>query len=206
VGKQLLHPQSADPWLWGGAAILGASLLDKRVDSWALNHSNLAGFAKLGNAMPVLLGVGALAALADDGFGMTVLKSGGIALAANTVLRAAVGRARPEEAKGPTSFHPFSANSLKSGFPSNHVTTAFALATPLAQHYDMPWLYGLATITAIGRVQSRQHWLSDTVAGGVLGYAVGSVLTDEYKERGRGSNARREIFVSPNSAAVRWRW
>jgi membrane-associated phospholipid phosphatase len=206
AGKQLTHPQSAEPWLWGGAAVFGASLLDKRANAWAQNHSNLRGVSKLGNAMPFILGAGALATTMDDGVGTVALKSAGITLATSIVLRTAVGRSRPEEGLGNTSFHPFSATSMKSGFPSNHVSTAFALATPLAQHYDAPWLYGLATITAIGRVQGRQHWLSDTVAGGVLGYAVGSVLSDEYKESGRGLNTKRQFLASPNSVAVRWRW
>ncbi len=209
AGDQLTHPQSKEPWLWGAAAVLGAAVFDKRADNWAVNHSNLNSIAKVGNAMPLLLGVGALAALADDGvdgIGMASLKSGGIALVANTMLRAGIGRARPIDGQGAQNFAPFSASSWKSGFPSNHTTAAFALATPLAQHYDAPWLYGLATITAIGRVQSRQHWLSDTVAGGVLGYAIGSVLTDEYRERGRGGNAKRELLASPNSVGIRWRW
>ncbi len=209
VGDQLTHPQSKEPWLLGAAAVLGAAVIDKRADAWAANHTNLNGIAKVGNAIPLLLGAGALVTLMDDGMdgiGMTALKSGGIALIANTMLRAGIGRDRPIDGQGPQSFSPFSANSLKSGFPSNHTTAAFALAAPLAQHYDAPWLYGLATVTAIGRVQSRQHWLSDTVAGGVLGYAVGSVLTDEYKERTHSGKAKREFLASPNSVAVRWHW
>jgi membrane-associated phospholipid phosphatase len=206
VGAQLTHSQSKEPWLWGAAAVLGASLLDKKADSWAVNHSSLTGVAKLGNAMPLFLGVGALATSMDDGVGVAALKAGGIALAANTVLRSAVGRSRPEEGLGSHNFSPFRATSLKSGFPSNHVAAAFALATPLAQYYDAPWLYGFASVTAIGRVQGRQHWLSDTVAGGVLGYAVGSVLTDEYKSRSANGSKKREFLASPSSVAVRWHW
>jgi membrane-associated phospholipid phosphatase len=52
---------------------------------------------------------------------------------------------------------------------------AFAIATPFAQAYDQPWLYGLAASTAVGRLQSREHWLSDTVVGGLMGYAIGSL-------------------------------
>lgn len=209
VSDQLTHPQSKEPWLLGAAAVLGAAVLDKRADAWAVSHTNLNGIAKVGNVIPLLLGAGALATLVDDGMdgvGMTALKSGGIALLANTMLRAGIGRGRPIDGQGTQSFSPFGANSLKSGFPSNHTTAAFALAAPLAQHYDAPWLYGLATVTAIGRVQSRQHWLSDTVAGGVLGYAIGSVLTDEYKERNYSGKAKREFLASPNSVAVRWNW
>ena len=45
-----------------------------------------------------------------------------------------------------------------------------------AEEYDAPWLYGLAAVTNLARVGSRNHWLSDTVAGSALGYAIGRVF------------------------------
>jgi len=56
---------------------------------------------------------------------------------------------------------------------------AFALATPFAQQYNQPWLYGLAGLSAVGRIQERDHWLSDTVAGGLMGYAIGSITQQQ---------------------------
>jgi len=55
------------------------------------------------------------------------------------------------------------------------VAVAFALARPFAQQYNQPWLYGLAGLSAVGRIQKREHWFSDTVAGGLMGYAIGSI-------------------------------
>jgi membrane-associated phospholipid phosphatase len=92
----------------------------------------------------------------------------------------------------------FAGNASESGFASNHVATAFALVTPFAQQHDMPWLYGLAAATSFGRVQKREHWVSDTVAGAFLGYAIGSMLTDQHKQ----SSMR--LSVTPQSVEANW--
>jgi membrane-associated phospholipid phosphatase len=209
TGQQLTHADTQTPWLWGAGLVVGAALMDTRADRWALHRAPAGAAVKWGNAVPLLLGLGALTDLQGDGVGWTALKSVAFALGANQVLRAGVGRARPNQELGSQHFEPFSAQGLKSGFASNHTAAAFALATPFAQTYDMPWLYGAAGLTAIGRVQSRQHWLSDTVAGGVLGYAIGSVLTDEHRQNGQTNPTNPtnpQWWVGPNSIATRWSW
>ncbi|MEC9345302.1 MAG: phosphatase PAP2 family protein [Pseudomonadota bacterium] len=59
-------------------------------------------------------------------------------------------------------------------FPSGHATTLFALAMALA--FLLPgWrrvLFVLAAIGAVGRIAAGAHFLSDIVAGAVLGAAV----------------------------------
>jgi membrane-associated phospholipid phosphatase len=186
--------------------VLGASLLDKKVDRWALNHSAGSSVAKLGNAVPLLLGLGALADLSGGGVGWTALQSAGFAFTANSALRVGLGRARPSEDRGNRAFDPLTAQGISSSFPSNHTAVAFALATPFAQTYDMPWLYAVAGLTGLGRVQSRQHWLSDTVAGGVLGYAIGSVMSDEHKQNVLNNKSGRQLLLSPNGVAAKWWW
>jgi membrane-associated phospholipid phosphatase len=101
------------------------------------------------------------------------------ALGANLVTKAVVGRSRPDENLGPWAFNGPSSSSSQSSFASNHVTVAMALATPFAKRYNQPWLYGLAALTGLGRVQSKEHWASDTVAGGMLGYAFGSLALEQ---------------------------
>ena len=79
------------------------------------------------------------------------------------------------------------------------IAIAFALATPYAQEHNMPWLYAVAASTALGRVQQREHWLSDTVAGAMLGYAIGSLLTDQQHER---SSVR--LSLTPTTITAQW--
>lgn len=58
-------------------------------------------------------------------------------------------------------------------FPSGHTAAAFALATSLGDAIDRPWarvgLYALAAGTGWARMEAEAHWLSDVLAGAVIG-------------------------------------
>ena len=101
-------------------------------------------------------------------------------------LKYAFGRARPS---GPNSsstrYYPFSSryalfsNSFlfstngppTASFPSGHTAIAFAVITPYAQNYHMPWLYTLPVLVGVSRIIAVDgHWASDVVAGGFLGW------------------------------------
>ena len=206
TAQELTHPDSVQPWARGLGLVLASSALDDKANRWALNHTNLGSIAKLGNSVPLILGLGALADLGANGVGATALQSAGFAYATNAVIRVGFGRARPREEQGNGHFDAFTAQGLKSSFASNHTAVAFALATPFAQAYDMPWLYGLASLTALGRVQAREHWLSDTVAGGVLGYAIGSVMFDQHSKNAAQQSHGRQLLISPTGVAAKWWW
>ena len=195
-------------WLWAGGAILASSLLDKPLDNWAQNHQG-GTTAKLGtatNALPVALALGA--GLLYTGIGgqpaastaETALKAAGYTLAANLATRYVVGRARPIDEQGSFSFSGFNSQAAQSGFPSNHMAIAFAVVTPFAQQHDMPWLYVAAGATAFGRVQKRDHWASDTVAGAFMGYAIGSLLSDQ---QNRSPSAMR-LSLTPQAVVANW--
>ena len=209
LGQQMISSSSASSWLWAGGLVLASSVIDKRVDKFSQNHlqsSAALNAGKAASALPLLMGLGAGAAaigLAGDGYtdtGWTALKAGALALGVNTVTRYAVGRARPTEGLGATQFDGFKSGSFSSSFPSNHTALAFALVTPFAQQYDMPWLYGAAAITGMGRLPGRKHWVSDVVAGGVVGYAIGSLLSDqETMKRGRA-----QVSIGLGSIHAKW--
>lgn len=195
-------------WLWAGGAILASSLLDKPLDNWAQNHQG-GTTAKIGtatNALPVALALGA--GLLYTGIGgqpaastaETSLKAAGYTFAANLATRYAVGRARPIDEQGSRSFSGFNSQAAQSGFPSNHMAIAFAVVTPFAQQHDMPWLYLAAGATAFGRIQKRDHWASDTVAGAFMGYAIGSLLSDQ---QNRSPSAMR-LSVTPQAVVANW--
>ena len=74
------------------------------------------------------------------------------------------------------------------GWPSGHTTTAFAMAIALSAYYpDNRWLragcigYGLY----IGFCMSTSiHWLSDVVAGALIGTAIGMTVAASFLARG----------------------
>ena len=197
----------ASSWLWAGGAVLAASLLDKRVDNWAVNHQtpNWNRVGSIGNNLPVVMGLGTallyagMAGPDTASTAETALKAGAYTLGASFLTRYAVGRARPYQELGNAQFDGFTSGAFQSGFTSNHVSLAFALATPFAQKHDMPWLYGVAGLSALGRIQSRDHWLSDTVGSAIMGYAIGT-LVGRQSDNKDGAN----IELSPNSVKATW--
>ena len=66
----------------------------------------------------------------------------------------------------------FSTDSLS--FPSLHATTAFALATVVAEESGSPYVssaaYGIASLVALSRLNDNEHWSSDLVLGSAIGY------------------------------------
>jgi membrane-associated phospholipid phosphatase len=197
----------ANTWLWAGATVLAASVLDTRMDNWAVNHQtpgwNRVG--SVGNNLPLAMGLSTAllyAGLAGPDTASTAetsLKAGAYTLGASLLTRYAVGRARPYQELGNTHFDGFNNSAFQSGFTSNHVSLAFALATPFAQKHDMPWLYGVAALTALGRIQSRDHWLSDTVASAAMGYAIGSLVGQQ-----QNSDRGVRLMVTPQSVKATW--
>ncbi len=202
---------------YGAGLVLASSLLDRRAASFAQNHAGdswLKGGTRLGNAIPWLGLAGAgLAAL--DGSdprrsrtGYAAAEAGGAALLAVAGLKYAVGRARPEQNTGSRDFKPFSSslNPLSKStsydsFPSGHTIVAWAVATPFALEYNAPWLYGVAGLTNLARAGGRQHWLSDTVAGSLLGYGIGRIFWESSRAPGKN---RPNVLVSPSGIKLSW--
>jgi undecaprenyl-diphosphatase len=84
-----------------------------------------------------------------------------------------LGRARPSliAQVGPFHFQFLSIKASLASFPSGHATTAFAAATALslfAPLMAVP-LFAAATLIAASRVAIGAHYLSDVLAGSVLG-------------------------------------
>ena len=194
----------------GAGLILGSSLLDKGAYKFALNHASngiLRNFDAFGNALPWVESAGAaLSALGSSdpelsrtGYAASeaAVTSFGLVLGLKTI----VGRARPYTGQSNHSFHFFSGSSSKGtdGFPSGHAIAAWSVLTPFAEEYHMPWLYGLGVITDLSRVGSRNHWVSDTVAGSFLGYGIGKFFWESSKLKDGP-----HVFISPYGVDLSW--
>jgi membrane-associated phospholipid phosphatase len=97
-------------------------------------------------------------------------------IGSNLIIKNIVNRARPEDNVGIFSSQPQGSSKSNSSFTSTHSAVNFALVTPFASEYDAPWLYTVAGLASLGRSANRQHWLSDVVAGSMLGYGAGKWL------------------------------
>ena len=95
-------------------------------------------------------------------------------------LKLVVGRARPSDNLGPGQFDFFSG---KRSFPSGHATTAFAFAVPWILYYPRVETYvlaGLALGTSFVRIIDGFHWLTDVLAGSMIGATTGYLLTKRH--------------------------
>ena len=113
------------------------------------------------------------------------------------------GRARPTAGLGNSEFHPGSKEDRFKSLPSRHSTLMWAAVTPYAKEFDMPWLYGLAAVTNAARVGSREHWLSDTVAGSAMGYALGRLAWEARRDSRMGKNGP-SLAVAADSVSLKW--
>ena len=103
--------------------------------------------------------------------------SAGLALAIGKVISEAVDRARPFVAD-PHGVHLFSAHAHDPGFPSDHATAAFAIATAIVLRKRGWGIFALvaATVLSFGRVAIGVHYPSDVLAGAALGAAAALAL------------------------------
>lgn len=199
-------PQWASWTAVGGGAVLASSLLDKPIDRFMKKHENSSitrAYANVGKAAPVVLvgAAGAALAFGDarmQNTGLISLESAVGAAALSITAKNVIGRARPSEERGHWAR---SDNRSDASFPSNHAAVAFAAVTPFAQEYDAPWLYGVAAVASLGRTANRQHWVSDVVAGGVLGAAVGGWLWQAQRD-----NTGSGFAISPGHKEISLAW
>jgi len=79
------------------------------------------------------------------------------------------------------------------GFPSYHATMFFAFASVNAKVFDNKWIpYGLATTALLYDIRGHNHWVSELVAGAVIGEFIGKVVYENYHERRNTSNSLRK--------------
>lgn len=78
---------------------------------------------------------------------------------------------------------PNSENNLS--FPSGHASFSFSGASYLHHRYGLGWglpMYAVATAISIQRVNVKDHYWSDVIAGAALGFATGALFTARYPE------------------------
>jgi membrane-associated phospholipid phosphatase len=72
-------------------------------------------------------------------------------------------------------------------FPSGHSIEAWSLASVVAHQYsDKKWVpfvaYGLASVVGTARFAAQQHYASDIVAGGAMGWFIGRYVYQTHQD------------------------
>ncbi len=201
------NPDPTGRLLAATALIGGAALFDRAADSYAKEHHNepsLKVLRQVGTALPYAeFGLAGAQWLvhrgdADGDVALASVEAGLTSVAAAEAIKLAVDRSRPSEGRGAADFG--HEKRLDSSFPSVHSTLAWSVLTPIAQRYDAPWLYGVAALTNVARVAGRDHWLSDTVAGSVLGYVVGDWFGKRAAASGNATQST--VMLMPRGVAM----
>lgn len=175
------HLQFSD-WIWaapalaaGGAFVASDSWLSRQVPTGAIAHSRTLsnyGVATLVGGAGSLFLWGKMAHrdhAAEAGYLAT--EAAVNAAMADFALKSIFRRQRPYDGNGAGRF--FGGGS---SFPSEHAAVSWAIAGVVAHEYPGPVTkllsYGLATAVTIARVTGKEHFPSDVVVGGALGYFV----------------------------------
>jgi len=182
------HPLLTRSDAWFAAATVASVVIATRLDRWAAeeapeNSGPLAVDAsrtaeRLGNPLyllPAFVLVRAADALEHRpdraGSLVRIAEGAGAAAVATSVVKLAVGRARPLQAPGDQDvIRPFSGDSA---FPSGHTALAFGIASAIDAETRSKWVpfvvYPLAAFVGWSRLRDDRHWLSDVVGGAALG-------------------------------------
>jgi membrane-associated phospholipid phosphatase len=177
--------------------VLGAYVVDDQLSRFASRQQNhvlnnyLRGVTHLGGGYGSDLAI----LLAATGYfrgdermydaGIDAIESSAFAAGIVTpAIKRVAGRARPNRDEGKHSFQPFS--SAYESFPSGHSTNAFAIYTAIASRYDdnryVPAIaYTIATSVAIARVHDRAHFVSDVLAGGMIGHVIARSIVANHR-------------------------
>ena len=191
-------------WLLPGAALVGTAFaLDRTaLQSVSTDSTRVNDYRRASNLTGIYIPV---AAAGTALFAGTVRhdehlrETGALAMTAmadtqllTSFLKFASDRARPQ-ATGLTSqsgsFWPAGHLSSADSFPSGHTANAFAVAHVIADEYP-GWkvklaVYGLAAATGFERIQGREHFPSDVLVGGAIGYLVGGYIFDHHSSRSK---------------------
>ena len=70
------------------------------------------------------------------------------------------------------------------GFPSYHATMYFAVASVTSRVFDNYWIpHAAMTLLWCHSIEGHNHWVSEVVAGAVIGEFIGKVVYENYHER-----------------------
>jgi membrane-associated phospholipid phosphatase len=90
-------------------------------------------------------------------------------------------------------------------FPAGHFANAMSCATYWNERFTLGWwavpVYAVAAAIGVGRLADGGHWTSDTVIGGIFGYAVGREVAHrslERYERRNDEKRRAELMLTPD--------
>jgi membrane-associated phospholipid phosphatase len=146
------------------------------------------------------------APLRDAGLGCAAAHVSSIAI--REIIYLGVSRVRPDSTANPRRISvPGARDWTDHSFLSGHIANSMACASFVAHRFDAglgaPAMYVYASAIGAGRMADGWHWPSDTIAGGVLGYAIGKFVAGRQLVRAAGGSAGPR---NSNSVILDWKY
>ncbi len=111
--------------------------------------------------------------------GQAAFEAAGAAMLLDEMIKRATNRQRPPADNSRGEFWEGG-----SSFASGHATTSFAIASVIAHRTHNRWakwgVYALAAGVSLARYPAKEHFFSDIVIGGTLGYVTGTYLAEPH--------------------------
>lgn len=129
-----------------------------------------------------------------------------------SVLKPSIGRARPQNELGNYSVDFFNKDAALHSFPSGHSSMAFTISFVLAKRTEsVPvkvFFYTLAGSTAVCRMYSDAHWVSDVAFGGIIAWycseaAIKRLEANRYKRPNKNKNTQWQLSPFPGGVTLR---
>ena len=192
---------------FGSTYGLSQSGVDYRVHNYFSKHGEyhpaMAPAAFIGYTLPVLASAPLYlyGRINNDrsilGAGCAVIQANMIALGYSTALKAATGRPHPGDNRNEDKKElsrefrfGFMRGGVDWGWPSGHTIVSMTTVMTLATYYpDNIWIkavgypfVGYMMVSMFGSHEGKMHWFSDTIAGALMGIAIGYTVGDSYHD------------------------
>lgn len=124
--------------------------------------------------------------------------------AIQTLMKTAIGRARPGTNVGNRAFKPMSDEADYHSFPSGHIQVALSTALVLARRVESPVLkilfYTAAGTTFVSRMYNDAHWISDMAFGGAISWFCADAVIKRMEYNKQHTVFRKKNRISWNLA------
>ena len=115
-------------------------------------------------------------------------------------LKLLIGREGPEDGTGRGTVHGFTAKYFPDGTPSGHTASVTALLSVIAEYYDSWALRGIliggAAYMGASLIYTKEHYFSDVIFGGALGYSTGRFIVRNRSSRYQYGEDGRSHFIN----------
>ncbi len=188
-----MHKSAAKWWLGVGAVTAALIATDRHTSHWLENSKGQVAWgnnlSKIGAAytlLPIVAGFYTFGVFDEDPKAREVAVLGGEALLDSlivvSVLKPIAGRNRPNAKDDPGNFFDGGAS-----FPSGHAIETWALASVISYEYGHTKLVpiiacALAGVVTASRFSAQQHYASDLVAGGAMGWFIGRYVWKTHQD------------------------